>query len=81
MRRRGTDDYLGPIIQELTEEERLQNKSTASGTSLLEDDEDNQPEVDDGIPFTTKMRQATRSVHGLSDALVNAKLGLGKTQN
>lgn len=77
MRRRpGSDDYFGPIIQELTEEERLQNKST-SATSLLEDDEDNEPEVDDGIPFTTKMRQATRKVHGLSDALVNAKLGLG----
>lgn len=30
------------------------------------------------IPFTKQMRQATREIHAVSDALVNAKLAFGK---
>lgn len=71
MRRRAEEDV---IIRELTEEERLQN--AINGTDSAED-EDNEPEEEDGIPFTTKLRAATRKVHSVSDALVNAKLGIG----
>ncbi|CAL8069178.1 unnamed protein product [Orchesella dallaii] len=70
VRRRVEEDV---IIRELSEEERLQNVMNASDSA---DDEDNEAEEDDGIPFTTKMRQATRKVHNVSDALVNAKLGI-----
>lgn len=30
------------------------------------------------ILFTKKMRIATREIHGISDALINAKIGFGK---
>jgi len=33
------------------------------------------------IPFTKQMRIATREIHNISDALVNAKLGIGCTDN
>lgn len=32
----------------------------------------------DGQLFTKQMRRATREVHSLSDALINAKLGIGQ---
>lgn len=30
------------------------------------------------IPFTKRMRIATREIHNVSDALINAKIGFGK---
>lgn len=30
------------------------------------------------MEFTKQMRKATREIHDISDALVNAKLGIGK---
>ena len=33
---------------------------------------------DDNELFTKKMRRVTREIHGVSDALINAKLGIGK---
>ncbi|XP_037071146.1 heme oxygenase-like [Pollicipes pollicipes] len=33
------------------------------------------------IPFTKQMRKATRDVHGISDALINAKLGIALSDN
>ena len=34
--------------------------------------------ADEGLSFTKQMRKATKEVHDLSNALVTAKLGLGK---
>ena len=34
---------------------------------------------DVGVPFTKKMRIVTREIHDVSDALINAKLGIGKS--
>lgn len=33
---------------------------------------------DNDVSFTKQMRKATRNVHSISDALVNAKLAFGK---
>lgn len=33
--------------------------------------------VDRKLEFTKQMRNATREIHDISDALVNAKLGIG----
>lgn len=33
------------------------------------------------LEFTKRMRQATREIHDISDALVNAKLGIGKIKS
>jgi len=57
-----------------------------SGSSLenltLEKDDDTSEEADDDVEdtveFTKLMRIATRKVHKMSDALVNAKLSIGK---
>ncbi|ODM95621.1 Heme oxygenase 1 [Orchesella cincta] len=68
VRRRTVEEDV--IIRELSEEERLQNAVNST------DDEDNDPDEDDEVLFTIKMRQATRKVHNVSDALVNAKLGI-----
>jgi len=62
-----------PILEQLPPEE----VDKANGSSLLEEDEELQEDEDDGIPFTKKMRDATRNIHRLSDHLVNAKVGLG----
>lgn len=37
--------------------------------------------ADTEIPFTKQMRIATREIHNVSDALVNAKLGIGCSDN
>lgn len=34
--------------------------------------------VEGKLEFTKQMRKATREIHDISDALVNAKLGIGK---
>lgn len=65
------------ILEELSEEEILQNAKVGMASSDQEGDGE-EAEADDGIPFTTKLRAATRQVHRVSDALVNAKLGIGK---
>lgn len=62
------------ILEEIPESERLQS------VSQNEDDEDAM-DIDDGIPFTKKMRIETRKIHNISDTLVNAKLGLGTYLN
>jgi hypothetical protein len=33
--------------------------------------------VEGKLEFTKQMRKATREIHDISDALVNAKLGIG----
>lgn len=68
------------ILEEVSEAERLQNSLNGT-TSFIEEDDDREDEPeDDDIPFTKKMRIATRKVHNVSDALVNAKVGLGKSR-
>ena len=37
-----------------------------------------QAEHVEDIPFTKQMRKATRDIHNISDALINAKLGIGE---
>jgi len=63
------------ILEEIPEAERLLN--SLSGSASLIDEEDD-PDQED-ILFTVQMRNATKAVHNVSDALVNAKVGLGMT--
>ena len=46
---------------------------------FAEKDEDTpEEELENPVEFTKAMRMATRKVHNMSDALVNAKLSIGK---
>lgn len=36
---------------------------------------------DDDIPFTKQMRDVTREIHNVSDAMINAKLGIAMSEN
>lgn len=37
--------------------------------------------VDKNSPFTKQMKKATQEIHDLSDAMINAKLGIGTYTN
>jgi hypothetical protein len=67
------------ILEEVPEEERSLNANMSTSSLLEEEDGDDELEEDE-VPFTKKMRVATRKVHNMSDTLVNAKLGLGSSR-
>jgi len=66
------------ILEEVPEAERLQNWKPNEDEEDALTPEDGQ---DNGLSFTQQMRAVTKSIHNLSDALVNAKLGLAMSDD
>ena len=58
-----------PILREANEAEREEK--------LKREAEEAEDDAVIDVPFTKQMREATKQVHNLSDAMVNAKLGIG----